>query len=321
MKAAQVIAPKRYAIVDTDDPDISSEPAGSVVIKTGRTALCGSDIPVFANAAPASRYPLAPGLSMHECIGVVAASKSSHFREGDPVLAIPRNKDGLAEYFVADDSAAVTLPDHEHKDHILLSQPLGTIIWACRKLGSLLARDTVVVGQGPMGLMIAHVLSNLGARSVIVTDVLDYRLTVSPAMRATHCINATKEVVADIVADITDGRMADFVIEAVGHQHETINNCLDLVKRGGTIVAFGVPDEKIYPFRFADFFRKNIHLIGSVGQEVRTDVPLAMDMILQGRINVTPLITHHLPFTDVQRGFNLALHKQDGAIKIIFEYD
>lgn len=321
MKAAQVIAPRKYAIVDTDDPDISSEPAGSVVIKTGRTALCGSDIPVFANAAPVSRYPLTPGLSMHECIGVVAASKSSHFREGDPVLAIPRNKDGLAEYFVADDSAAVTLPDHENKDHILLSQPLGTVIWACRKLGSLLARDTVVVGQGPMGLLIAHVLSNLGARSVIATDVLDYRLAVSRAMRATHCINAAKEVVTEVVADITDGRMADVVIEAVGHQHETINDCLDLVKRGGTVVAFGVPGEKIYPFRFADFFRKNIHLIGSVGQEVRTDVPLAMDMILQGRINVAPLITHHLPFTDVQRGFDLALGKQDGAIKIIFEYD
>ena len=321
MRAAQVIAPKKYAIVDTDDPDIADEPAGSVVIKTGRTALCGSDMPVFANQAPLSRYPLAPGVSMHECIGVVAASKSGQFREGDAVLAIPRNKDGLAEYFVADDSATVALPDHEHKDHILLSQPLGTVISACRKLGSLLGRDTVVVGQGPMGLLIAHVLSNLGARSVIVTDVVDYRLAVSRVMRATHCINAAKEIVVDTVADITGGKMADVVIEAVGHQPDTINGCLDLVKRGGTVVAFGVPDQKIYPFRFADFFRKNIRLIGSVGQDVHTDVPLAMDMIMQGRIQVAPLITHHLPFTDAQRGFDLALAKQDSAIKIIFEYE
>ena len=321
MRAAQVIAPKKYAIVDTDDLDIADEPAGSVVIKTGRTALCGSDMPVFASQAPLSRYPLAPGVSMHECIGVVAASKSGQFREGDAVLAIPRNKDGLAEYFVADDSATVALPDHEHKDHILLSQPLGTVIWACRKLGSLLGRDTVVVGQGPMGLLIAHVLSNLGARSVIVTDVVDYRLAVSRVMRATHCINAAKEIVVDTVADITGGKMADVVIEAVGHQPDTINGCLDLVKRGGTVVAFGVPDQKIYPFRFADFFRKNIRLIGSVGQDVQTDVPLAMDMIMQGRIDVAPLITHHLPFTDAQRGFDLALAKQDGAIKIIFEYE
>ena len=172
-----------------------------------------------------------------------------------------------------------------------------------------------------MGLMIAHVLSNLGARRVIVTDVVDYRLAVSRAMRATHCINATKEVVIDAVADITGGKMADVVIEAVGHQHQTINDCLDLVKRGGTVVAFGVPDEKVYPFRFADFFRKNIQLIGSVGQEVHTDVPLAMDMIIQGRINVAPVITHRLPFRDAQRGFDLALSKRDGAIKIIFEYD
>ena len=99
---------------------------------------------------------------------------------------------------------------------------------------------------------------NLGARSVIVTDVVDYRLAVSRVMRATHCINAAKEIVVDTVADITGGKMADVVIEAVGHQPDTINDCLDLVKRGGTVVAFGVPDQKIYPFRFAEIGRAHV---------------------------------------------------------------
>ena len=62
----------------------------------------------------------------------------------------------------------------------------------------------------------------------------------------------------EIVKDITNGKMADLVVEMVGHQTETINDCLDLVKRGGTILAFGVPDDNNYNFRYGDFFRQNI---------------------------------------------------------------
>ena len=55
--------------------------------------------------------------------------------------------------------------------------------------------------------------------------------------------------------------------------------------------------------------------------EAQRDFPLAMDMITQGRIQVGPIITHQLPFTEVQRGFEMFLNKQDGAIKIVLSYD
>jgi 2-desacetyl-2-hydroxyethyl bacteriochlorophyllide A dehydrogenase len=320
MKAAQIVAPRRFEIIEIPDPDIGTEAAGSVLIRTRRSAICGSDMPFFVRELPDSDYPLPPGQSMHECIGIVAASKSQRFREGDAVLSIPAQKDGLAEYFVSGEAATVPLPTYEDQDRMLMAQPLGTVIWACRKLGNLLNRDTVVVGQGPMGLLMAHMLSNLGARTVIVTDLVDYRLEASRQMHATHAINVTRQDPVAAVAEITAGRMADVVIEAVGHQVETINQCLNLVRHGGTVVAFGVPDEKFYHFRFSDFFRRNVHLIGSVGQDVQNDVPLAMDMITQGRIDVSPIITHHIPFTEAQRGFELSLLKHDRAIKVVFEY-
>ncbi len=321
MRAAQIVAPRRFEIVDVADPDIRSEPSGSVLVKTRRSALCGSDMPVFARARPASDYPLPPGLSMHECIGVVTASKSDRHREGDEVLAMPRDKDGLAEYFVAHEAATVALPADANTDHLVLAQPLGTVIWACRKLGSLLNQETVVVGQGPMGLLVAHMLSNLGARTIIGTDLLDYRLAVSTRMGTTHTINASNQDTVAAVADITDGKMADLVIEVVGHQTKTINECLRLVKPGGTVMAFGVPGQKIYDFRFSEFFRRNIHLIGTVGQDIQSDVPLAMDMIRQGRIDVSPIVTHRMSFTEAQHGFEMSLHKREAAIKVFFEYD
>lgn len=320
MKAAQIVAPRRFEIVDVGHPDIKREKAGSVLIKTYRSALCGSDMPPFAQDRPAADYPLLAGLSMHECIGTVAETNSGRFKEGDEVLSIPRDRNGLAEYFISSETLTVALPGVESKDQMVLAQPLGTVIWACRKLGNLINRDVVLVGQGPMGLLMASMLSNLGAKTIVAADPVEYRLQVAKKMGATHTVNVASTELTTAVQDITGGRMADLVVEIVGHQMETINTCLRLVKRNGTVLAFGVPDHKIYDFRYSDFFRKNATFIGSVGLDVQTDVPLAMDMLRQGRIDVSPMITHHLPFTDAQLGFELSLHKKDGAIKVIFDY-
>lgn len=321
MKAGQIVAPRQFEIIDIDVPDISAEPEGAVLIKAHHSAICGTDMPFFAIEHPACDYPLPPGQSMHECTGVIAESKSDCFKEGDAVLALPNEMCGLAEYFLSHEDIAVPLPKSNFDDCILMSQPLGTVIWACRKFDNLLHQDVVIVGQGPMGLLMAHMLSNLGAKTIVGIDLLDYRLSVSKHMRATHTINLSKENPVTRVAELTHGRMADLVVEAVGHQKETINGCMNLVKQGGTILAFGVPDDDIYDFHFGDFFNKNVRFMASVGPDVHQDFPLAMDMITQGRIDVSPIITHHLPFTEAQRAFELSLYKKDGAIKIVLEYD
>ncbi len=320
MKAGQIVAPHHIEIIDIEKPNLSDYPDGTVMIKTVHSAICGSDMPHFVLENRADRYPLGHGLSIHEAIGVVTESKSDKFQVGDEVLALPRHIGGCSEYFLSNEDVTVPLVEFEHKDCILMSQPLGTVVWACRKLDNLIDLDTVVIGQGPMGLLITSMLSNLGARTVITTDLFDFRLAVSKQMRATHTVNsATEDLVAE-VKEITQGRMADLVVEVVGHQTETINTCLKLLKRSGTLLAFGVPDDEVYDFHFAEFFRKNIRFIGSVGPDVQNDFPLAMDMIAQGRIDVSPIITHHLPFTEAQKGFEMALHKKNEAIKIVLDY-
>lgn len=257
---------------------------------------------------------------MHECIGTVAETNSERFKEGDEVLSIPRDRNGLAEYFISNENLTVTLPRMENKDQMVLAQPLGTVIWACRKLGNLINHDVVLVGQGPMGLLMTSMLSNLGAKTIVTADPIEYRLEAAKKMGATHTVNVASTDLTAAVEEMTSGRMADLAVEVVGHQMETINTCLRLIKRNGTVLAFGVPDHKVYEFRYSDFFRRNATFIGSVGLDVQNDVPLAMDMLRQRRIDVSPMITHHLPFTDAQLGFELSLHKTDGAIKVIFDY-
>ena len=132
-------------------------------------------------------------------------------------------------------------------------------------------------------------------------------------VRATHTVNAAKEDLVAAVAEITDGRMADLVIEVVGHQTETINQCLQLLKRGGTLLAFGVPDDEVYDFHFADFFRKNLQFIGSVGPDAPNDFPLAMDMIAQD-VSTYPdytIIYLHRGATRIRDGLNRKMRSQD----------
>ena len=62
-------------------------------------------------------------------------------------------------------------------------------------------------------------------------------------------------------------------------------------------------------------------LIGSVGPDVIPNFLLARDMIVQGRIDVSPIVTHILPFGEVQRAYELFADRKDGAVKVVLDYD
>lgn len=318
MKAAQIIALRRFEIVEVEKPQISKNVNDRLLIKLEQASICGSDIPFFMNHY-AEGYPMPAGFPVHECIGIVAESTSNRFKEGDMVLSLPDYSCGLNEFFLSDSMRTIPLPKFEPRSLLVIAQPLGTVICAMRKLDNLLDMHTVVIGQGPMGLLISYMLSNLGAKTIVALDVLDYRLEVAEKMRVTHRLNVAKENPVPLIAELTGGKMADIVVEAVGHQTDTINQSLDLVRHGGTVLSFGVPDEEVYNFRFSQFFRKNIKLIGSVGPDAQNDFSLAVDMIAQSRIDVSPIVTHKLPFADIQKGFDIFCNRRDGAIKVIID--
>ena len=234
MFAAQIVAPRLVKIVDVEEPVLTGE--GQVKIKLEQGCLCGSDSPLFdydlnqiideAERNPDRRmtlpfidygagdpYPMRVGQSIHECLGTVVQSTSPRFKVGDFVLGLPIAQDGLVEYMVADADRTIHLPkDAVPKAEILMTQPLGTVVWACQKLGNLLDLDIVVAGQGPMGLLFTHMLANLGARTVIGLDRLDNRLKVARQMKATHTVNVDRQDPVEAIREITNGKMADIEI-------------------------------------------------------------------------------------------------------------
>jgi threonine dehydrogenase-like Zn-dependent dehydrogenase len=230
------------------------------------------------------------------------------------------------EYVLATDAGGcILLPDNLPAEQVLMSQLLGTVIHSFYKLSNIIDWKVVILGQGPVGLLFAAVLRNLGATQIIAIDPLDYRLETSLEMGATHVVNSAREDPVVAVAKITGGQLADLVVEAVGHA-ETFNLCSELARRNAHVICFGVPDkehpEGIVPIRLRDMYRKELRLITSIGPNPDKDYRVALDWVVQKRIDVAPIVSHVLPFAEIQRGFSMAFDQQEEnrALKIVLNF-
>jgi threonine dehydrogenase-like Zn-dependent dehydrogenase len=254
-------------------------------------------------------------LSLHELAGFVAQSRSKRFKEGDRVLALPTIPHrGLAEYFASSDDRAVPLPGGL-ANHLVISQPLGTVVHACSKLPELFGQTAVVLGQGPTGQLFTALLRHLGVARLIAVDLLPERLAVSTRMGATHTVCAGAVEVAAAIETITDGKWADLTVEAIG-KTETLQLAAQLIRRNGTLLAFGLPHKYNYDFAFHEFFWNEGRLICSLGPTVE-DFRVAVDLISNGVIAVAPLVTHTFQFSRAQEAFTLFADRTHGVIKVV----
>lgn len=338
VKAVQITGPRRAEIIEVEMPPLAP---GDVRVKLQKTCLCGSDIPFFAydqqRLADEGRpnfsghidygnkqvYPLAPGLSLHECVGIVAESRSDKFEEGDFVLALPFEQYGFFEYLTLPDARVFPLPDGPvSKEEILLSQPLGTLLYGFRMMPELEGKTVAVVGQGPIGLMFNALLKRGGASTVIGIDRFRYRLDVGATLGADESICMDETPVAEAVAAVTNGAMADIVIEAVGHGELALSSSMDLVRQDGTLMAFGVVDTEFvdrYPLGKA--FYKNLTIKHTVGAKDEGYFLEAARLIADREIDLKPLLTHTLPFEQAQRAYELFVDREDKAIKVVIDFE
>jgi threonine dehydrogenase-like Zn-dependent dehydrogenase len=318
--AAHITGPSRIELVDAPEPTLTPQSDGSrqIVFAPELTCLCGSDLPFFLRNTEQPNPEV--GHSLHEMIGTVAATDGTRFKMGDRVLCVPTNQRGFFERYAVAEERAIALDPRIPEECALLAQPLGTAIFALKKLPEIMDRDVAVVGQGPMGQLMCAALRNLGAREIIAIDLLESRLRNSPRMGATATICNSKEDPIAAVSRITEGRMAEIVIEAVGHQDQALNLCIDLCQRRGRILYFGVPPEYLDRIRFRDLFFKNITLHTSVNPDFRRDFPLAMRWVGEGRIDVSKIITHRYPLAQIQTAFETFRDRVDGALKVLVEF-
>jgi threonine dehydrogenase-like Zn-dependent dehydrogenase len=253
-------------------------------------------------------------------VGTVVASSGRKFRPGEQVLAVPEGQVGLFERFRVSAGRAIPLDPRQPPVIAMLAQPLGTVLFALKKVGSVLDLDVAVVGQGPIGQLFCAALRNLGARQIIALDLVESRLARSSRQGATAVINPARQDAAAEVARLTGGAMADVVVEAVGHQDQALDLCADLCRQAGRILYFGVPPETLERVAWRKVFLKNLTVHTSVHPDFVRDFPLAMRWISEGRIDVAPLITHRYPLREIQRAYETFRDKVGGALKVVIEF-
>ena len=316
MLAGQITRRRQIELIEYPEPAPGN--AGEIVFQPEVACLCGSDVPYFAAEHP--QYPLQIGLSLHEMVGTVVWADGSRFREGQKVLAVPTNHVGLFERFAISQNLVVPLDLRRPLEEMIVSQPLGTVLYGLRMLPNLLGWNVVVVGLGPIGQLFCAALRNLGAKQIIGMDRIAFRLSLGQRMGATSVIHVDQNDPIAAVADLTGGAMADLVVEAVGHEHQALNLCVDLCKRQGRIHYFGVPPMLIDGIRWRDALAKNVTLTTSVGPDFTRDFPLAMQWIGEGRIDVRPLVTHSFPLNEIQTAFETFSDRKDGACKVLIRF-
>lgn len=323
MLAGHITAPGRIELIEASEPELPShsrddERPGEILFQPELACLCGSDLPYFEQAEEV--LELNVGHSLHEMIGTVTATTGTRFVPGERVLAVPVDQQGLFERFVVSEERAVPLDSRLSDEQAVLAQPLGTVIYALKKLPTVLDRDVAVVGQGPIGQLFNAALRNLGAREIIGIDLLQSRLAASRQTGATATVCVREDDPVSAVAEMTSGRMADIVVEAVGHRDQALDVCIDLTRREGRILYFGVPPQRLDNVRWRDLFRKNLTVHTSVEPDFRRDFPLAMRWIAEGRLDVGPVVTHRFPLDQIQTAFETFRERRDGALKVMIDF-
>ena len=321
MKVLQVRQPNSFDMVELPVPALPIGTPERILVKTSWVSLCGSDIPFFTGNKRHIKYPLPPGAPIHESVGEVVESQSNLFRPGDQVLAIPEADQGLAEYFVAQAAKAIKLPPELARcDDSCLIQPFSTVLNAVDQLGDLRGKSVAVVGLGSIGLFFCWLLHQRGAAHILGIDPNPYRCQVASALGADQTVPLRSvEAIHASRQESSQWQPPDICIEAVGHQSETINDCLELVRKQGKVLAFGVPDQHVYAIEYERFFRKNAILIAVVTPDWSDYLARAGKLYLAHREELSKLVTHRLPIKNAAQAFTLYARHEDNILKVLLD--
>ena len=325
MKAARLRATRHWEFVDVDQPVPGP---GQMRVRLEQVAVCGSDLPEFVGVHPG--FPKAAGGTGHEGIGRVDSCPSGAYDEGERVLlwGFDRGNGLFQEAVLTLDQGLLRLPSDEVPEQVLLTQLLGTVIRPFRKLGNVINQRAVILGQGPAGLLFTAVLRNLGARDIVAVEPLDWRREFASRMGATHTIDPGADDPIEAVGRITEGAMADLVVEAVGNP-ETYSAAAVLCRRGGAVIGFGVPDKQVadgvLDLPLLAMQRREINLVMTLnaGDQPYDDYANALTWIEEGRLDLSGLVSHILPFAEIQRAFELAADKPapERPAKIVLSFE
>ncbi|WKD59235.1 zinc-dependent alcohol dehydrogenase family protein [Corynebacterium caspium] len=176
--------------------------------------------------------------------------------------------------------------------------------------------DIAIVGAGPVGMGALITAQLYSPASITVIDMNETRLKLAKEMGADYVINPAKEDVEARIKEITDGRMVDGALEAVGLP-PTWATCEKIVKPGGNIAVLGVHGKPV-TFNLQDSWIKNLTITTGL---VKTDsTPMLMKAVSKTDVPMTKLATHHFKFSEFEKAWDTFLNADEHqAMKVMLD--
>ena len=321
---------------------------GELLIRVHTCGICGTDLKKIATGSHS-----APRIFGHETAGVVAAVGAgvTKFRAGDRVMAfhhIPcgqcyycRHKvfaqcpvykkvgctagyepsgGGFSEYVRVMDwiveRGVVRIPDEVSFEQASFIEPVNTCLKGIETLRLQPGETVVVIGQGPIGIILGSLAKRAGAR-VITSDLFPQRLRISKAFGLVETVDASQTDLVSRVRELTEGRGADAVILAVGG-NKLIRSAMDASRPGGRVLLFAqtVHGEAVIDPAAVCVDEKA--LLGSYSASVDLQEE-SVHFVFSREMNLEGLISHRFSLQESLEALNLAAHPQAESLKIVIQ--
>lgn len=322
-------------------PDPVAGP-GDVVIDVEWGGICGSDVSYWRHGAAGTSVLSEPMVLGHELAGRVATLGPgvSGVEVGQPVTVhpatlvgdgvlperlagrsnlypevrylgsaafTPHTDGGFSEQLLVRAEQLRPLPDGVDTRIGALAEPLGVAMHAVARAGSVVGRDVLVNGAGPIGALVVAAARFAGARSVVAADLSAASLGVALALGA----DAVVEVSAGeaLPADV------ELVFEASGAP-AALGSVLGAVARGGTLVQVGNLPGTPSPAALGALVTREVTWVGSY--RFVDEISDALEAMATG-LDVSPLITHTFDLADADQAMRTAADRSTGSSKVLLQ--
>ncbi len=350
MKAAVFVEPGRIVVEEKPIPEVGPSDA---LIRITTTTICGTDVHILKGEYPVAKG-LTVG---HEPVGVIEklGRNVQGYHEGQRVIAgaicpsgySNASLDGLhaqdgqsathglkplggwrfgntidgsqAEYLLVPDAMAnlAPVPDALTDEQVLMCPDIMSTGFAGAESGNIKIGDVVVVfAQGPIGLCATAGARLRGATTIIAVDTVPERIEMAKRFGADVVIDFRQTDPVDEIMRLTRGRGVDVAIEALGLR-STFENCLRVLKPGGTLSSLGVYSEDLtIPLSAFHAGLGDHKIVTSLCPGGKERMRRLMNVIASDRIDCAPLITHRYGLEQIEEAYELFANQRDGVLKI-----
>lgn len=224
---------------------------------------------------------------------------------------------GMAEYVRVPnaETGLVKLPDDVSDEQaVLTADMLLTGFYAIREAGIQPGDTLAVVGAGPVGLSAVHVARLYSPTKIILIGRRANRLKTGIEMGATHTIDSDAGDVVAQVKELTGGLGVTAVVETAGNP-ASVKTAAQVVKLDGTMSLVGAYPNDTFEFPMQTVNLRSLKIMGGLTDV--TNMALVIGLVRAGMLDPTPLVTHRMPLSEIEKAFTIFAEKREDALKII----